>query len=348
MGHNIAQTKDAEWMTAWSGSTPWHGLGTQTEGLMTSYEALEKAHLNWQVEKIPLMYIDGTNGLEVVPETYGVFRNDGEKLVPLTHNGKAVGKVWKAWQNADAFSYIDDLFQTQEGKIEVCGALGNGEKVLVLARMPNNIVLGGVDTINQFLLITNTHDGTGSLVIMLTPIRVVCQNTLNMALKAGSDFIWRVRHTGKKGEHLEAIQKVFNQANEAFFAWGEQAVELLDIEMTLDEAKAYFVDSLGLATDEDGRVSTHPKTQRTMDKLLSLLAGDNNKVGDMEGTAWAAYNALTEYIDHHATELRNGDKSIKRMESALFGPLARRKQAAWTNAFEDYSEAAALQAVVVE
>ena len=346
--HGLAQTKDEEWMTAWSGSTPWHGLGTQTEGLMTSYEALEKAHLNWQVEKIPLMYIDGTNGLEVVPETYGVFRNDGEKLVPLTRNGKAVGKVWKAWQNVDAFSYIDDLFQTQEGKIEVCGALGNGEKVWVLARMPNNIVLGGVDTINQFLLITNTHDGTGSLVIMLTPIRVVCQNTLNMALRQGSDFIWRVRHTGKQGEHLEAIQKVFNQANEAFFAWGEQAVELLDIEMTLDEAKAYFVDSLGLATDEDGRVSTHKTTQRTMDKLLSLLAGDNNKVGNMEGTAWAAYNALTEYIDHHATELRNGDKSIKRMESALFGPLARKKQAAWKNAFEDYSEAAALQAVVVE
>jgi len=345
--HNIAQTKDEEWMTAWSGNTPWHQLGTQAEGLMTSQEALEKAHLDWVVEKHPLRYID-EGGIHTVPETYGVFRNDGDKLVPLTRNGKAVGKVWKAWQNADAFSYIDDLFQSQDGKIEVCGALGNGEKVWVLARMPNNIVLGGVDTINQFLLITNTHDGTGSLVIMLTPIRVVCQNTLNMALQAGSDFIWRVRHTGKKGEHLEAIQKVFNQANEAFFAWGEQAVELLDIEMTLDEAKAYFVDSLGLATDEDGRVSTHPKTQRTMNKLLSLLAGDNNKVGNMEGTAWAAYNALTEYIDHHATELRNGDKSIKRMESALFGPLSRRKQAAWKNAFEDYSEAAALQAVVIE
>ena len=87
-----------------------------------------------------------------------MFRNDGEKLVPLTRNGKAVGKVWKAWQNVDALSYIDELFQTQEGKIEVCGALGNGEKVWVLARMPNNIVLDGVDTITQFLLITNTHD----------------------------------------------------------------------------------------------------------------------------------------------------------------------------------------------
>ena len=344
--HNIAQTKDEEWMTAWSGNTPWHQLGTQAEGLMTSQEALEKAHLDWVVEKHPLRYID-EGGIHTVPETYGVFRNDGEKLVPLTRNGKAVGKVWKAWQNADAFSYIDDLFQSQDGKIEVCGALGNGEKVWVLARMPNNIVLGGVDTINQFLLITNTHDGTGSLVIMLTPIRVVCQNTLNMALQQGSDYIWRVRHTGKKDEHLAAIQQVFMAANTAFYAWGEQAAQLLDIEMTVDEAKEYFIDTLQLKRNEEtGDLAT--RGQGMLNKVVSLLAGNNNKLGDMEGTAWAAYNAVTEYIDHHATELRNGDKSIKRMESALFGPLARRKQAAWKNAFEDYSEAAALQAVVIE
>ena len=345
--HDIAQTKDEEWMTAWAGSTPWHKLGTKTDGLMTSQEALKKAHLDWQVEKLPLRYVD-TNGLvSTVPETYGVFRNDGEKYVPLTRNGKAVGKVWKAWQNVDALSFIDELFQTHDGKIEVCGALGNGERVWVLARMPNNIVLDGVDTINQFLLISNCHDGTGSVVIMLTPIRVVCQNTLSMALQRGSDFIWRIRHTGKKDTHLQKVLEIFAEANESFYAWGEQAAQLLDIEMSLDEAKEYFIDTLQLKRNkETDNLAT--RGQGMLNKCVALLAGENNKVGDMEGTAWAAYNAVTEYIDHHATELRNGDKSIKRMESALFGPLARRKQAAWTNAFEDYSEEVALHAVVVE
>lgn len=345
--HGLAQTKDEEWMTAWAGNTPWHRLGTKTDGLMTSQEALKKAHLDWQVEKLPLRYVD-TNGLvSTVPETYGVFRNDGEKYVPLTRNGKAVGKVWKAWQNVDALSFIDELFQTHDGKIEVCGALGNGERVWVLARMPNNIVLDGVDTINQFLLISNCHDGTGSVVIMLTPIRVVCQNTLNMALQSGSDFIWRIRHTGKKDTHLQKVLEIFAEANESFFAWGEQAAQLLDIEMSLDEAKEYFIDTLQLKRNkETDNLAT--RGQGMLNKCVALLAGENNKVGDMEGTAWAAYNAVTEYIDHHATELRNGDKSIKRMESALFGPLARRKQAAWKNAFEDYSEEVALHAVVVE
>ena len=345
--HGLAQTKDEEWMTAWAGNTPWHRLGTKTDGLMTSQEALKKAHLDWQVEKLPLRYVD-TNGLvSTVPETYGVFRNDGEKYVPLTRNGKAVGKVWKAWQNVDALSFIDELFQTHDGKIEVCGALGNGERVWVLARMPNNIVLDGVDTINQFLLISNCHDGTGSVVIMLTPIRVVCQNTLNMALQSGSDFIWRIRHTGKKDTHLQKVLEIFAEANESFFAWGEQAAQLLDIEMSLDEAKEYFIDTLQLKRNkETDNLAT--RGQGMLNKCVALLAGENNKVGDMEGTAWAAYNAVTEYIDHHATELRNGDKSIKRMESALFGPLARRKQAAWKNAFEDYSEEVALHAVVIE
>ena len=345
--HDIAQTKDEEWMTAWAGSTPWHKLGTKTDGLMTSQEALKKAHLDWQVEKLPLRYVD-TNGLvSTVPETYGVFRNDGEKYVPLTRNGKAVGKVWKAWQNVDALSFIDELFQTHDGKIEVCGALGNGERVWVLARMPNNIVLDGVDTINQFLLISNCHDGTGSVVIMLTPIRVVCSNTLSMALRQGSDFVWRIRHTGKKDTHLQKVLEIFAEANESFYAWGEQAAQLLDIEMSLDEAKEYFIDTLQLKRNkETDNLAT--RGQGMLNKCVALLAGDNNKVGNMEGTAWAAYNAVTEYIDHHATELRNGDKSIKRMESALFGPLARRKQAAWTNAFEDYSEEVALHAVVIE
>ena len=104
--HNIAQTNDGEWMTAWAGSTPWHKLGTKSEKLMTTYEALEAAHLNWQVEKLPLQYED--NGLmKTVPSTYGVFRHDGEKYIPLTKGGKAVGKVWKALQNADAFSFLD-------------------------------------------------------------------------------------------------------------------------------------------------------------------------------------------------------------------------------------------------
>ena len=114
--HKLAQTKEGEWRTAWAGATPWHKLGTQAQGLMTTTEALEKAHLDWRVVKEPLYYEDN-NEMEVLPATYGVFRTEDGKRIPLTKNGKAVGKVWKALQNVDAFAFLDALSGDHKPKV---------------------------------------------------------------------------------------------------------------------------------------------------------------------------------------------------------------------------------------
>ena len=118
-----------------AGATPWHGLGTNVSGLMTSHDALVKANLNWQVVKKPLFYSELSNhehfsieASKPVPNTFGVFRESDDGLIPLTRNGKSVGKVWTALQNADAFSFMDEILQTQEATIEVAGALGNGHE----------------------------------------------------------------------------------------------------------------------------------------------------------------------------------------------------------------------------
>ena len=91
-----------------AGATPWHGLGTNVSGLMTSHDALVKANLNWQVVKKPLFYNEHSNDeLKTVPNTFGVFRESDDGLIPLTRNGKSVGKVWTALQNADAECIAD-------------------------------------------------------------------------------------------------------------------------------------------------------------------------------------------------------------------------------------------------
>lgn len=342
--HNIAQTNDGEWMTAWAGDTPWHKLGTKSEKLMTTHEALEAAHLNWQVEKLPLQYED--NGLmKPVPSTYGVFRHDGEKYIPLTKGGKAVGKVWKALQNVDAFSFLDDLMQDQEAKIEVCGALGDGETVWVLAKVPETITFDGIDVVEQYILISNTHDGTGSVRILPTPVRVVCNNTLTMALSRGKTHGFVIRHTGKLHERLEQVREAMALVKSTFIGWGKEAQQLLNTKMTLNEMEDYFIDALDVKyeledlTNAEGDVVGQKKVLATrgqgmVDTCKKLLFTPNNMVGNMTGTAWAAYNVVTEAIDHKFTELRNGEKSTKRMESALFGPLARRKVKAWGKALE--------------
>ena len=322
---------------------------------MTTPEALEAANLNWQVGKLPLQ--DEDNGLmKPVPSTYAVCRHDGEKYIPLTKGGKAVGKVWKALQNVDAFSFLDDLMQDQEAKIEVCGALGDGETVWVLAKVPETITFDGIDVVEQYILISNTHDGTGSVRILPTPVRVVCNNTLTMALSRGKTHGFVIRHTGKLDERMEQVRQAMGLVKSTFIGWGEQAQQLLNTKMTLKEMEDYFIDALDVKyeledlTNAEGDVVGQKKVllrdgrgkgAKMVDNCKKLLFTPNNMIGNMTGTAWAAYNVVTEAIDHHFTELKyfsksggNGEKSTKRMESALFGPLARRKVKAWGKALE--------------
>jgi phage/plasmid-like protein (TIGR03299 family) len=328
MAHNIAQTENGRYMTAWTGNTPWHGLGTQAQGLMTATEALTLAHLDWEVEKRPLWNKREDGLLEVVPDTFGVFRKDNG--VSLTR-GKAVGKVWKPFQNIESMDFLDELTQTQEAKIEVTGALGNGEQVWVLAKLPDSIIINGMDVVDQYILVVNNHDGSGSLKIFLTPIRVVCNNTLTMALR-GRNNGYNIRHTGKLHDRVASAREALNMVNKDFMDWGELAGQLVTFEMTEDAMESYFIDTLGLSFNKEGDLTT--RSTNILSSVKESLARPTNKLAGMEGTAWAAYNAVTEAIDHDFTKLQNGEVSHKRMESALFGTYARTKQKAFIKALE--------------
>jgi len=333
--HNLAQTRNGQFMTAWAGDTPWHILGTQAQGLMTATEALEYAHLDWLVEKRPLYNRSDEGELEVVPDTFGVFRRDEQEdgsinWIPL-NRGTAVGKVYKVFQNVATLDFLDELTQTQEAKIEVVGALGNGEKVWVLAKLPDSILINGMDKIDQYILIVNSHDGSGSLKIFLTPIRVVCQNTLTMALQ-GRQGGYNIRHTSRMHDRLDQAREVLGMVNKDFMEWGEMAQSLVQYKMTNDEMESYFIDALNLTFNDKGDLTT--RSSNMLNTVKGLLDNDTNRLNGMANTGWAAYNAVTEAIDHNFTSLANGEVSTKRMESALFGTYARTKQKAFVKALE--------------
>tara|TARA_A200000159_G_scaffold84673_1_gene78284 strand:- start:1640 stop:2662 length:1023 start_codon:yes stop_codon:yes gene_type:complete len=335
MAHNLAQTRNGQYMTAWAGDTPWHGLGTQAEALMTATEALKLGNLDWTVEKRPLYNRTELGEVEVVENTFGVFRKqineDGSHSWIALNRGTAVGRVWKPFQNIEAVDFLDELVQTQEAKIEVVGALGRGEKVWVLAKLPDSILINGVDKIDQYILIVNSHDGSGSLKIFLTPVRVVCNNTLTMALQ-GRKGGYNIRHTGKLHDRLEQAREVLGLVNTDFMEWGEMAQSLVEVKLTEDEMESYFIDSLNLTFNDEGDLTT--RSSNMLKTVKGLLGNEKNTLNGMEGTAWAAYNALTEAVDHNFTRLANGKVSTKRMESALFGTYSRTKQKAFVKALE--------------
>ena len=170
--------------------TPWHGLGTKVLEAPASKDALQLAGLNWRVMQEPIY-----TAMEELVDGYKANVRDSDR--------KVLGVVtdrYRVIQNDEAFAFTDGLLG--EGvKYETAGSLQGGRKVWLLAHMPHEYIISG-ERISPYLLFSNTHDGSGAIKVALTPIRVVCQNTLNLAL-AGAKRSWSMIHTGDIREKMQ-------------------------------------------------------------------------------------------------------------------------------------------------
>ena len=161
---------------------PWHGLGTQVEETPTSADALRLAGLDWTVEQRNIQVCGGT-------------KISNYKANVRSSDGKVLGVVsdrYKIVQNAEAFEFTDSLIGG-EVHYETAGSLNGGKKIWLLAKLPDTEIAG--DKTEPYLCFSNTHDGSGAIRVCMTPIRVVCNNTLNLALD-NAKRSWSVRHTG--------------------------------------------------------------------------------------------------------------------------------------------------------
>ena len=161
---------------------PWHGLGTEVKEAPTSVDALVCAGLDWEVIQKNVYAEDGT-------------LISGYKVNTRSTDNAALGIVsdrYRVMQNEDAFEFTDDLLGAGV-TYETAGALQGGRKVWMLARMPQRYIIAG-DEIAPYLVVMNSHDGSTGVKVAMTPIRVVCQNTLNLALN-NAKRIWTTKHT---------------------------------------------------------------------------------------------------------------------------------------------------------
>ena len=161
---------------------PWHKLGTAVDHACSSAEALQLAGLDWEVQS---RSIHTDNGI-VIPGYIANTRSSDDKVLGV------VSDKYKIVQNKDAFAFTDNLLDN-EAKYVTAGSLRGGKNVWMLAQLPSTKILG--DDFDNFLCFTNTHDGTGAVRVFVTPVRVVCQNTLNLALNTAKRS-WSCRHMG--------------------------------------------------------------------------------------------------------------------------------------------------------
>lgn len=198
---------------------PWHSLGRIVEEHPTSEQAIKFAGLDYEVEKSALF----TKGSSIIENNSGVEMVNSDLEVPnyfaniRTDNNNVLGVVAKDYhivQNREAFSFFDAIVGGGNGILyETAGALGNGERIFITAKLPDYIRVGNDDDITEkYIFLTTSNDGSGSITAAFTPIRIVCQNTLNASLKNVSHVV-RIRHTSGAKQRLEDAHKVMGLAN---------------------------------------------------------------------------------------------------------------------------------------
>lgn len=312
----------------------WHGLGRIVEQYPTSEEAIKYAGLDYEVIKTSL-YTRGTNiietgsGIEItdnelhVPNYYANIRSDNNAILGV------VGKDYHIVQNHEAFAFFDAIVGGGEGILyETAGALGDGERIFITAKLPDYIRVGnGDDVTEKYIFLTTSHDGSGSITAAFTPIRIVCQNTLNASLRSMSNVV-RIKHTAGAKQRLEDAHKVMglanalsNQLEGIFNQWAK--VKVTDgevrklIQLALCPNKETF-DLLKKGADDE--ISTVFKNT-VEDAFAYAMISDTQQMDTTKGTLFGAYNAVTGYYQN----VRNYKDDEAKLQSIVMGGTAQMK-----------------------
>jgi phage/plasmid-like protein (TIGR03299 family) len=303
------------------GKEPWHGLGTKLEGPATAREAISAAKLDWQVVKKQLYAGDGNERLRRVPNRFAVVPEHvwGKPDCPVFG---IVGKQYTPLQNHEAFEFFDSIVGKKEAIYHTAGALGDGERIWILAKLPSDIQVAGEDITNKFLLLSNTHDGNNSVQIKFTPVRVVCQNTLTMALKRGRTL--RVVHTRDMHQRLKQSEKLLGLINTRFSEIEQAFKKLVEVKMNGRKLTEFLISVFPDPKQPEGRDTSDERFQKKLARAQQnrfwathfFEHGRGNQARPVAGTLWAAYNGVTELVDHRC---RKNQANGHRLNSIWFG-----------------------------
>lgn len=294
---------------------PWSSFGSKVDGAMSAREACELGGLNWRVLAEPL-YMERN---QLIPGWVANRRSDVSGP-----NGVlgVVGASYEIIQNAEMFGLADALAGEGGAKYDTAGTFWGGAKVWMLMKMPQHFKVGGTDAVDKYVLVSGSHDGSGSVCVVLTSVRVVCQNTLAMALRTGT-HIWRFKHTSNAKKRLEQVRQALKQERATSDQWNAWANKLAGTKVSPDYVKAFYKALLTPPKDANAKEDLSTQRLNSWDELLGLFCGKQEGALNpaLKGTAWGALNAVTQWADHSRTIRAAAGRSPEeaRLDSVWFG-----------------------------
>lgn len=312
----------------------WHGLGQIVQDYPTSEQAIRHAGLDYEVVKSPLFtkgsgIIETANGIEIgnseleVPNYFANIRTDNNAVLGV------VGKDYHIVQNRDAFSFFDSIVGGTDGILyETAGALGNGERIFITAKLPSYIRVGnGDDVTEKYIFLTTSHDGSGSITAAFTPIRIVCHNTLNASLRNMSNVV-RIKHTAGAKQRLDNAHKVMGLANQfsdqlegIFNEWTKVKVSDQEVKKLIQLALCPNKETLELLKKgAEEEVSTVFKNV-VEDAFAYAMISDTQQMETTKGTLFGAYNSVTGYYQN----VRSYKDNEAKLQSIVMGGTAQLK-----------------------
>lgn len=337
MAHNLSQHTDANGIKRDSfyslREAGWHKLGQVVDKPLTDPGILNAAGLDWSADMVPLYRSD----MEPIASHLAIVRSDTKATLGI------VGSGYKPLQNSDLLAFFRDVAGSADMTLETAGALGAGEVVWALARIPGMVLQKGDDKSQGYLLIRNNHDGQSSVRVTPTMIRVVCQNTMAMAQSEefkrrkahGRNTLsggYSIRHTSGMQVALADIadayartMKDYEATRAAFSALTSKPLSSAAFDRLM---ASVFAQEAGAS--EGKRAQTIAKGRE--DSIRTILASATCNVPGTAGTVWAGLNAITEWIDHEARTRggENDSDDAQRFASSCFGGEgAKRKAVAW-------------------
>jgi phage/plasmid-like protein (TIGR03299 family) len=334
MAHNIYFNEKSNQHSFFSvREKAWHGLGKIVQNYPTSAEAIRFAGLDYSVEKRKLFTCDqptDTGNTSLIPNLevpgyYSTVRADNSTVLGV------VGKDYEIVQNTDAFSFFDAIVGGDGIQYETAGALGKGERIFITAKLPGYIKVGQTDLIERYLFLTTSHDGLGSITAAFTPVRIVCNNTLNAALQDCVNSI-KIRHTAGAKEKLEQAHRIMGISNDMsedlenlFNRWSRIRITDSELWKLIRRAMAPNKEALQNINDRRDEALSAYFNNMCDNVLEYALSNPSQQQETTKGTLFGAYNAVTGYFQN----VRTYKNEEARLKSVLFGNGLNKTQAAF-------------------